>query len=190
MNTVEFAKLIAEYLTPILVVVIGFWFNTRLKELDRQNERRNQIYQDKKEQRKAEIERRHEPHIEFTIATNFIGPPHGFYMAEFVIYASNKSLVQHKFREINLRVRGIRHDQTPKIWKGREPRLEFPEKLFETELKPEKWNFMFVEPGVTQLFTFITRIEESLSCITARAEFHYDKHTPHSIERVFPVQFN
>lgn len=198
MNIVEIAKLIADYLTPILVAFFGFLFSFRLKGIDQQNQRRNQIYQEEKAQQQAEIERkekqrreelerRYKPHIEFTIDANFYGPQQGFYIAEFVIYADNKSLIRHEFTDISFRVRGVKKEQQPFLWKGQEPRLCFPEKLFETNLKPKGWNFMFVEPGVKQAFTFATRVEDSFFCLIARAEFHYDNPTPHSIERVFHV---
>lgn len=187
MTTIEMATLIADYLTPFMVVVIGFWFNRRLKKFEHQNYCRNRVYQEEKEQHQAEIERRHKPHIEFTIDTTFFGPQEGFYIAEFVIFAHNKSLIRHVFKDITLRVRGIRKNEKLILLKDREPRLAFPEKLFETQLKPDNLNFMFVEPDVKQQFTFVTRVEDSFACITAKADFHYNEYTPHSIERVFQV---
>jgi hypothetical protein len=186
-NSLETVKLIASFLTPVIVAVVGYWFNRRLKEIEENNQKRNQAYIEEKEKRLSEIERRYDPHIEFTIDCNIYGPQEGAYIAELLMSAHNKSLVQHKFKEIILRVRGIKHNEALSIWEKSEHRLKFPNPVFERDVKPENWNFIFIEPSVKQEISFITKIEETYRFIVARAEFHYDKFTPHSIERMFEI---
>lgn len=68
--------------------------------------------------------------------------------------------------------------------------MELKHKVLETDIVPDNWNFIFVEPGVGQEIGFVTRIEQDYLYIIARAEFYYDKEkrsTPHSIERMFEV---
>jgi hypothetical protein len=186
-DSLEVAKLLVSLLTPLLVVILGYWLNRRLKEIEQENQRRNQLREEEQQRLRDEIERRHDPHIEFTIACNFFGPVSGWYVAEFVITAKNVSLVRHQFPEIILRVRGIKQDETPELWEGYGDRLAFKHKLLETDIIHEKYNYIFVEPGVAQQITFITRIDEAYRYVVARAEFHYDQFTPHSIERMFEV---
>lgn len=64
-NSLEVAKLIADFLIPLLVVILGFVFNRRLKEIEQQNQSRIQQYEEEQQQMRDEIERRYKPHIEF-----------------------------------------------------------------------------------------------------------------------------
>ncbi len=74
-------------------------------------------------------------------------------------------------------------------WQGNEPRLAFPVKLVDNvSILPKDYNFFFVEPGVEQAFTYVTKIPASTKYILAHAEFEYDQFTPHTTERVFPVK--
>lgn len=201
MTGYQIISLITSTLMPIAIVVLGYWFNRRLKEIDHQNERRNQLFQEEKEQhrvetekkekeRREELERRYEPHIEFTMDANFFGPQKGKYAAEFIIHAHNKSLIRHEFKKIRFQVRGIKKDEELMIWDKHPPILRFPHKIIdpdETDIVPKDWNYIFVEPGVKQQIDFVTPIDADYAYIVARAEFRYDKHTPHAIERVFAV---
>ena len=98
----DIVRLVISALTPIIIVILGFWFNQRLKEIDKEQQERNRIYEEDKQSQKEEIERRYHPHIEFTIDALIHGPQQGYFIAEFVIYAHNKSLVRHEFKEIIL----------------------------------------------------------------------------------------
>lgn len=186
-TSLEIAKLLVSLLTPFLVAILGYWFSRRLKEIEQDNQRRSQLYEAEQQRIRDEIERRYQPHIEFCIACNFFGPQQGWYIAEFIISATNVSLVRHQFKEIILRIRGIKQDEPPALWDGHGNRLEFKHKLIETDIVPPDWNYIFVEPGVRQEICFVTRIEEDYRYILALAEFHYDSFTPHNIERMFEV---
>jgi hypothetical protein len=187
-NSLEVAKLLVSLLVPILLLVLGFFFDRRLKEIEQENEKSNRQREEAFQRQRDETERRHEPHIGFTIACTFFGPDHGWYIAEFVIFAKNTSLVRHKFREILLRVRGFKKDETPGLWEGHGERMEFRHPLLKTNLIPPDWNYIFVEPGVTQQISFISRIPDDVLYIVAKAEFNYDEYTPHTIERMFEVR--
>lgn len=186
-NSLEIAKLAVSLLTPLLVVLLGYWFNRRLKEIEQENQQRSQLYAKEQERIRDEIERRHYPHIEFTIECNFYGPQQGWYIAEFVIFARNTSLVRHEFKKITLRVRGMKQDEEPSLWEGHGDRLQLKHKLLETDIVPQNWNYIFVEPDVTQRICFISRIPADYRYIVAWAQFSYDQYTPHNIERLFEV---
>ena len=99
MTEYEITTIIISTLTPIAIFVLGCWFNKRLKELDIAYQRQSDLNREEKEQQQAEIERRYNPHIEFTMDANFFGPQKGKYAAEFIIHAHNKSLVRHEFEK-------------------------------------------------------------------------------------------
>ena len=92
MTDYEIISLITSTLTSIAIVVLGFWLNRRLKQFDNAYQRQSELGREEKEQKRAEVERRYYPHIEFTMKANFFSPQKGKYVAEFVIYAHNKNL--------------------------------------------------------------------------------------------------
>jgi hypothetical protein len=58
-----------------------------------------------------------------------------------------------------------------------------------SDIVPDKWNLMSIEPGVKQESSFNTRINEKYRFIVARAcGFRYDAFTPHGIEREFETR--
>lgn len=188
-SSLEIAKLLVSLLTPLVVVGVGYLFNLRLKKMEQENQERNKLEERRIQEMRDQLERRHEPHIEFTIDCNFFGPQQGKLIAEFIISANNKSLVRHQFKNIFLRVRGIKKDAPLELLEKYPNRLQFDELIFkEPDIKPGNWDFIFVEPGVIQQISFITRIDEDYRFLLAHAEFYYDRFTPHSIERMFEVR--
>lgn len=171
MTALELATLAISIATPLVITILGYLFNQRLKQLDVENHRRNQLYEEEKQRQKNELERKYEPHIELTIEVNFFGPQKGAYIAEFVIHAHNKSLIRHEFKRIDLRVRGIKTEEEPTIWKKYKPRLLFPHKPLETNVVPENLSFLFIEPSVRQQITFVTRIDSEYAYILAGLNF-------------------
>jgi hypothetical protein len=55
------------------------------------------------------------------------------------------------------------------------------------EVIPPGYNFLFMEPEVTQTITYISKIPDSIRYILVHVEFHYDIYTPHTAERVFQL---
>jgi hypothetical protein len=224
-------------------------------------------------------ERKTVPHIEFSIECNVYGPEKGNYLAEFLLIACNRGDIQHKFKKIVLRVRGIESEKPLCYWNGHEPRLNFPVSILdyvylfswdkipeidngrlmeflvqkfdidwvrtakiekiendkiiqvsneknslflihnygETEailviddgridkfkvakendklniydnvnVIPAGYNYFFVEPGVKQVLTYVTKIPSSIKYVQAFALFEYDKYNPHTTERVFQMK--
>jgi hypothetical protein len=199
-TSLETAKLLISVLTPLAIVLLGYWVNGRLHQLElqgeqerdnrqrlREEERRLQEAREQKE--REELERRYTPHIEFDIDCNFFGPHHGKYAAEFILTANNRGITKHQFTSIVLRVRGIRQGAPLLFWEEQyEHRLKFPEKILEDEVKPKRWNYIFVEPGVRQCIGYTTIIDAEIKYITARAEFYYKQYEAHSTERMFEVR--
>ncbi|UJS18784.1 MAG: hypothetical protein L3J17_06945 [Candidatus Jettenia sp.] len=163
--------------------------SVRQKE-ERACEERERLYQEKKEKELIQNERIHIPHIEFTIQCIFFGPQNGMYIAEFVLNVRNRGYTAQKFPRIMLRVLGIRSGERLSFWEGNEPRLRFPEKIFETDVVPKDWDFILVEPGIKHDINFTTIIPHEYRFIIARAEFHYEKYLPQSTEKVFELPLN
>lgn len=187
-NSLEIVKIIISLLTPLVVVIIGYLLNRRLKKAENESQKKNELRNEEQQKNKDLIERRYSPHIEFSIDCKFYGPQDGWFVVEFLIQAKNVSLIRHEFNKIDLRVRGIKKSETPQLWKDHGDRLEFKNKIFQTDVVPNDWQYIFVEPGVTQLISYVSRIPEEYRYISAWARFNYDKYNPHTIERMFEIQ--
>jgi hypothetical protein len=113
----------------------------------------------------------------------------GYHVTEFLLIIKNQGLVKQEFHEITLRARGIERGTAPALWDGREPRLAFPLKIFQEPdvIYRRKYGHVFVEPGVVQTITYVTRLPETVGFVQVRAEFHYTRSRTHSAERVFEV---
>lgn len=189
-TSLEIAKLVVSSFTPLMVAFAGYWIS---KQLTQSEEIRRQQYEERKErerlereERKDQLERRREPHIELSIDCEFFGPRQRLFLANFLVIANNRGHVVHQFPKILLRVRGIKVEPF-QYWQDRTPRAYFPHKIFETDLVPPNWNFVYVEPGVTHQIAFTTIIPAEYSYLLAYAEFDYKEYWPHSAEAIFAV---
>jgi len=134
-------------------------------------------------------ERKDVPRIEFSIECNVYGPENGDFLTEFLLIIRNRGDIQHKFNRITLRVRGIENGRPLCHWEGYEPRLSFPERVLDNvNVIPKGYNYFFVEPGVVQVLTYVTKIPSSIKYVQAFALFEYDEYTPHTTERVFQMK--
>ena len=126
------------------------------------------------------------PKIQFTVDCSFFAPLQNEIPVEFSLSLINKGLTIHRFRQIELRVRGIRKTDRLSYWEKNEPRLYFPEKLIDTEVVyNKKYSHIFVEPGVDQKVVFISKIPADIALISVVATFKYDNNKSHGIEKVF-----
>lgn len=133
----------------------------------------------------------HRPRIEFDIECNILGEHLGEYLAEFTIYAHNKGHIKFTFPEIRLRVRGIDTNSPLSYWPEHGKRLEFPIPVFNEKIIPPKFKYYFVEPGIKQPITYVTKIPNNIRFIVARASFKYRfKNKLHTSERVFELKCN
>jgi len=197
-NWIALAGILATTIVAVVTLVINRQREKQQQERDDRLRKEQQEREDKlrREQQEHEAEeeakrRTYNPHIEFEIRCNFHGPQEGSLIAEVLLTARNKGLIQQKFKDIRLRVRGIEADQALSFWAGNEPRLNFPLKIVsDASLLPENYNFFFVEPGIEQTFTYVTKVPLSVRYILVHAEFEYDAFTPHTAERVFTVKTN
>lgn len=131
----------------------------------------------------------HQPRIEFNIDAQFLGPERDYYAVQIVIHANNKGLRVRRFPSIRILARGIERGHNIEEWKGREPRLFLPDKLIDDAevVFKENYSHIFVEPGVNQDITYLTRIPAKYRFVSLRAEFRYDDERTHSTERLFDI---
>jgi hypothetical protein len=133
-------------------------------------------------------ERVHVPRVGFDLKCHFYGPQKNAFIAEFILSLRNKGLVKHKFHDVLLRVRGIEKEQELGFWQDKGQRLVFPIALIsDNVIYKQKYEYIFVEPGIDQDLTYVTKIPSSINFIVARAEFKYDESRTYSIERVFAL---
>ena len=192
---IALAGIVATALVSIASLIIGQ--RARLAQQARddriwreQKTREDRQLQDqrKREDHIREQERLGVPHIEFQISCNAHGPQDDSYLVEFLLTVCNRGRIRQEFSRIVLRVRGIEKGTQLSYWEGNEPRLNFPCLLVpEASLLPKGYNYFFVEPGVQQAITYVTRISASTRFLLAHARFEYDQYTPHTVERVFAV---
>lgn len=129
------------------------------------------------------------PHLELSLDCRVLGEQMDDYLVEFVLTASNHGLVRWRFRSIRLRVRGIQANQPLLYWGEQKPRLYFPVKLIDVaNLIPSDLNYLFVDPGIRQDITYVTKISTTFKYVLAYIEFWYDNTTPHSVERAFLLE--
>ena len=114
--------------------------------------------------RRFQVERTHQPRMEFDIDCSFLRPQLGNYAFQVVVKAKNRGLIRHEFRQLNLRIRGLLKGAELRPWAGHEPRLEFPVVTAKGDrLYPPKYDFIFVEPGVEQVMTYATPVSAGTS---------------------------
>lgn len=181
----------------VVTAGLGLWFSSSAQrrqqarddeQRDKQQRREDELRdkQQKREDAQRLIHREDAPHIELSIDCRVLGQDDDDYIVEFTLTANNRGLVRWKFRSIKLRVRGIEKNQPLAYWPGNGNRLQFPIKILGMEeVIPQSVNFLFVEPGVRQAVTYVTKIPSRVIYIVVYVEFWYDKVTPHTSERAF-----
>jgi hypothetical protein len=112
----------------------------------------------------------HRPRIEFDIECNVVGSNESDSIVEFVVIANNKGKIRFTFHELQLRVRGINEGESFAYWRDSK-RMEFPEKVLDENIIPSKYKYYFVEPGINQAISYITKIPKNMRFVVAFAAF-------------------
>jgi len=184
---------LAAIAATVVVAAVTQHFSWKLRQRDdeqfEKRQRRDDEVREQAQQREDQLRYRHredKPHIEFAIDCRVHGETLQDYLVEFILTAQNRGLFDWRFKAIVLRVRGIERGHPLSFWPGNEPRLRFPITVMDdAAVIPRNLNFIFVEPGVKQIITYVTKIPSRVDYILAHVSFEYDEHTPHSTEKVF-----
>ncbi len=186
---ISFLSLIATVLIAGLSLTLSTMSQRRQQARDDDQLKREDALRLAAQKREDDLRHRHRedsPRIEFGIGCEAHGEVAGERLLELTLSAHNKGLVDWKVTNILLRIRGIEAGQAFEYWENHEPRVEFPVALISgVEVVPPSLNFLFVEPGVRQTITYVTKAPVKVEYILVHVEFRYDEHTPHTSERVF-----
>ncbi len=111
------------------------------------------------------------PRVRVDVECRFLGPHRGRYLTEIRIIVDNIGKVRRAFEHINIKLRGIKCDQTFERWVERDAnRVLFPESLVKADLVPEGDYYYYVEPGVRQTFTYVTDVPQDLAFVLVHIE--------------------
>ena len=190
MNAEDWIAL-ASVLATTCIALFTLWIHRRdaAKQSEREDEIRRQ--EQEREERRRETAREHVPHVEFTIECSFFASLHEQILIEVRLVAHNIGQVIQQFSRISLRIRGIPRSGQLERWEGRGDRAFFPVKIAEeTNIIPApQQTLYFTEPGVRQVFTYVTTVPVEMAFILVFAEFDYygELGKTHDCERVFAV---
>lgn len=182
-------------------------FTAAQKEQDRQFAESQKAEEWRFAEAQRKLYRDDQPRIELTLDCTFHAVQSDGRLAVFTVSAKNVGRVRHQIDRIKLRVRAI--DDEPFSYREeteqylledhvrpgeirrrnrRQPRVHFPHKVLETDLVPAEWNYIFVEPGVTQCLSYAKPISVKHRYLLAHVYFEYEAfEDPHSAETVFAV---
>lgn len=191
---------IASIFATLALAILTIWINRRDAREEAENERqRHQAEIEREANRHREFieredrlrreQRLDQRHIEFTVECDFFGPVDDQWLAEIRLCAHNKGQTVQRFSKIFLRVRGIPKDSPLTRWDKQGHRAFFPEKVAEeTNIIPEGITY-FTEPGIRQVFTYVTTVPADQRFILVQSEFDYygEEDKTHDCERVFEV---
>ena len=191
-------------LLAFLVLFVGFllkkWQEDRTFLLKKQQEERASLLKQQEEDRIAVLQRHFVPRVQFELQCDFFGPQTGEYLVCISIRVSNKGTTRRKFKNILLRLRGIEAGSALEYRDPAKPgSLEFPKLLMKTDLVPpsseDRQNYYYVEPEVSQVFTYVTKIPVNIRYVLAHAKFipiteEQEQETENEFpeERLFPVR--
>ena len=114
--------------------------------------------------------------IEFFIDLNDLGVFNNDRVIEIDCIVENKGFIEHKFKEIIVRIRGIKEgtellemeDKNDRTYK---PRLLFPEKIHSAKIALTKDDQYFVRPSVKQHFSIVLKIPKDIILILVHSKF-------------------
>ena len=143
--------------------------------------------------RKFIRQREAHPKIEFQLDVRPLGRQSGRLLVELSASMKNAGAVRHKTPQFTLEVRYLLSSDT--VQSGDSSinyQTVFPHST-NHELKLEKRSFVpwrpFVEPGVTQVFTYVTDVPDASAYVLLLSKFSYDDEwcTTHTAQRVVHV---
>ncbi len=161
----------------ILAAVLGFW----LKK-----------WQD---DRVRTIERQFIPRTEIDLGCIFLGPQQNEFLVEISTRVKNKGSTRRKFKSMQFRLRGITAGEPLTFRQTGVGAVHFPHKFLDADLVPPGGNFYYyVEPGVEQTFTYITKIPSNVrfvlthtKLISITEEQEHEFENEFTEERLFEV---
>lgn len=126
-------------------------------------------------------ERLNHPQVEFTVAARLLGPQRSNNVVETTLTFRNTGKARVELPKIKLEIRGIKHDADLVERQDKPAKLDFTTRVVhEPNLVPPEWEYLFVEPGVTQEIKHVSKVDTVYSFLLVRSEFVYRNGDPHS----------
>jgi hypothetical protein len=112
------------------------------------------------------------PRIEYDVECRFLGPQGADYVTEVRLLVSNKSLTRRAFSSIRIRLLIIPSKATLEFWPEGNGRLLFRRERPDVDLVPQDGGrYYFIEPGVRQVFTYVTKVPADVTFVLLHAKF-------------------
>ncbi|MEL1243178.1 hypothetical protein AAEO56_02795 [Flavobacterium sp. DGU11] len=160
MNLKDYADTIESILTSLAILIGGSW--TFWKFI---------------------LQREKYPKIQFDIDINFISFQDEKLLFEIILIIENVGLVRHEISSENftLRIRYLR--KSDKIEQGT-PEYNYqtnfhhlheviPKSEIQRKIIPESWKNTFIDPGVSQKYSYITSLPDDTICLLVKSKFNY-----------------
>ena len=128
--------------------------------------------------------RTYRPRVETTIECDFFLPQNEERPIELRFMVANRGGARCRLSQLAFSVRGIQKGASLTCYEGQ--RLQFPEKPVAGSFVPRK-DWLFVDPGTTQAFTFAAKIPASLALILVRMEMKPRRGYSYIEKRVFQI---
>lgn len=146
-----------------------------------------------REVERAEKHREDMPLLQFDMEVGTVHKKGDRYLVEFRVILDNRGNVKQDIKSIKLRVRSVNKEDNLSYWENRGFRAEFPHKIFETEIIPKGYKFIFIEPKVKQILNYATILDSNVELVAVRAEFSYGRArkgsqgSKHSVEKILEI---
>jgi hypothetical protein len=128
------------------------------------------------------------PHIEFSVDINFVGEQDGFWLTELIARFENKGKVQHRISDFKFDLFALYAED--KIVSADEfgGQVFFPHKVIAGSWLPKKWEYTFIDPGVSTHYSFVASVPKEMTYVILHGWFQYPNgRESHSAEMTIPV---
>lgn len=180
---IALTSVIATTVTAVITLMLSGWRERRQQERDD----RLRAAAQQREDLLREKQRVLAPRVRADLECRFLGPEQGHYITEVRITVDNIGQVRRTFEHMYFRLLGIRDDVPLERWTEQDPsRLKFHEKLAKADLVPSGGHYYFVEPGVRQVFTYVTEVPAGIRYVLAHMKLiAAGEQSESTYERVF-----
>lgn len=121
--------------------------------------------------------------IDFSVDIVFHSKLKDWWIVEVVAYIENKGKVQHKIELFEFELASLNFSDNVEITEEFGGQVHFPNIITRRSFLPKKYRYFFVEPGLKNKYSFISRVPADTELLILHSWFNYldGKHS-HSAE--------
>jgi len=172
-----------------LALFAGFW-------LKKWQEDHTLLLKKHEDERVSTLQRDFVPRCEFELHCDFFGPEGDDYLVYISLRITNRGKTRRTFKSIAFRLRGIEEGAPLEYFNPELPgRLRFQKPLLRANFvdRPENEYHFYIEPQVSQVFTYVSKIPANIRYVLAYASMVpvTDEHEEEGVfaeERLFQVR--